>query len=233
LKRQQAMEEDVKQAREIQQILIPEKLPNLPGWTIDSEYRPARQVGGDFFQVMPEADGSLLIVVGDVSGKGLKAAMTVSAIVGALRDSQKRRPAQVLAHLNRVLCGQIGGFVTCSATLISEDGAIAIANAGHLPPYRNGEELPVANSLPLGVSAEVSYDEKHFNLAPGDRVVFVSDGVAEARDSKGELLGFDRMAALIGQSATAIAEAAQRWGQEDDITVLAIERAAAMQPAPV
>jgi hypothetical protein len=224
--------EDMRQAQEIQSLLIPRELPNLPGWLIESEYRPARQVGGDFFQVLPAEDGSLLIVVGDVSGKGLKAAMTVSAIVGALRDHKARQPAQVLSHLNRVLSGQIGGFVTCSATLITEDGAMTIANAGHLPPYRNGEELPAPNGLPLGIVAESSYEEKRFELAPGDRLTLFSDGVAEARNTKGELLGFERAAALTGKGAADIADAAQRWGQEDDITVLIVARAPKLEAVP-
>lgn len=229
LRRQQATEEDVKQAQEVQSLLIPHHAPNVPGWRIESEYRPARQVGGDFFQVLAGDDGSLLIVVGDVSGKGLQAAMTVSAIVGALRGSQERRPAQVLAHLNRVLCGQISGFVTCSATRIG-DSELTVANAGHLPPYRNGEELPVPSGLPLGILIQTAYEETRFELAPSDRLTFVSDGVVEARNAHGELFGFERMAALTKKRASEIAEAAQRWGQEDDITVLTV--AGASRPAP-
>jgi hypothetical protein len=232
LKWQQALEEDVQQAQEVQSLLIPHQAPEVPGWRIESEYRPARQVGGDFFQVLPGSDGSLLIVIGDVSGKGLQAAMTVSAIVGALRDSQERQPAQVLEHLNRVLCGQIGGLVTCSASLISEDGAMTVANAGHLPPYRNGDEVPVPSGLPLGMLAGASYEEQHYDLAPGDRLTFVSDGVVEARNPKRELLGFGRMAALTCKAAAEIAEAAQRWGQEDDITVLTVARATKPAEAP-
>ncbi|HUX45159.1 MAG TPA: SpoIIE family protein phosphatase [Terracidiphilus sp.] len=216
--------DDMLQAQEVQNLLIPSALPNLPGWLIESEYRPARQVGGDFFQVLPDDDGSLLIVVGDVSGKGLKAAMTVSAIVGALRDGNTRQPALVLAHLNRVLSGQIDGFVTCSAALIATGGAMTLANAGHLSPYRNGEELPVPGGLPLGLLAEATYDEMHFELTPGDRLTFVSDGVVEATNARRELFGFDRMAALTAKPAAEIATAAQHWGQEDDITVLSVTR---------
>jgi hypothetical protein len=225
LQRQQATEEDVRQAQEVQSLLIPHQAPEIPGWRIESEYRPARQVGGDFFQVLPGSDGSLLIVVGDVSGKGLQAAMTVSAIVGALRDSHERRPEQVLAHLNRVLYGQISGLVTCSATLVAEDGVMTVASAGHLPPYRNGEELAVPSGLPLGILADASYEEQRYELAPSDRLTFISDGVVEARNSHGELLGFERMDGLSGKPAADIAETAQRWGQQDDITVLTVARA--------
>jgi serine phosphatase RsbU (regulator of sigma subunit) len=110
---------------------------------------------------------------------------------------------------------------------------MTIASAGHLPPYRNGEELPAPNGLPLGIVAESGYEEKRFELAPGDRLTLVSDGVAEARNTKGELLGFERAAALTGKGAAEIADAAQRWGQEDDITVLIVARAPKLEAVPV
>ncbi len=145
--------EDMRQAQEVQQMLISTEATSTPGFFVEHVYLPASEVGGDFFQVLPANDGSLLIVIGDVSGKGLKAAMTVSAIVGALRGCALRAPAEVLAHLNRVLHGQIGGLVTCCAALISADGGMTLANAGHLSPYLKGEELAVAGGLPLGISA--------------------------------------------------------------------------------
>ncbi|MGA3032046.1 MAG: SpoIIE family protein phosphatase [Terracidiphilus sp.] len=217
-------------AKTVQSLLIPAVPPATPGFMVECVYLPAQEVGGDFFQILPGDDGALLIVVGDVSGKGLKAAMTVSAIVGALRAGKARQPVQVLAHLNRVLCGQIGGFVTCCAALIDADGKLTIANAGHLSPYRNGEELPVPTSLPLGLLADASYEEKRFELAPGDRLTFLSDGVVEARNSAGELFGFDRTAALSTRTAESIASAAQAFGQDDDITVLTLAFAGAEAP---
>ena len=212
-------------AKSVQSLLIPPAPPITPGFAVESIYLPAQEVGGDFFQVLPGSDGSLLIVVGDVSGKGLQAAMTVSAIVGAFHGCTQRTPAEVLAYLNGILHGQIGGFVTCSATLISDEGAMIVANAGHLPPYRNSEELTVPSGLPLGMLAEVRYEEQRFELAPADRLTFISDGVVEARNAKGELLGFERTSGLTGKTAIAIAEAAQHWGQQDDITVLTVARA--------
>ncbi|HUX44988.1 MAG TPA: SpoIIE family protein phosphatase [Terracidiphilus sp.] len=225
-KEEERLASELEAARSVQSLLIPAALPATPGFTVENVYIPASEVGGDFFQVLPDDDGSLLIIVGDVSGKGLQAAMTVSAIVGALRDNNERQPAHVLAHLNRVLSGQISGFATCSAALIAIDGNMTLANAGHLSPYRNGEELPVPGGLPLGLLAEATYDEKHFELAPGDRLTFVSDGVVEARNAKGELLGFERMTPLTTKPAAEIADTAHRWGQEDDITVLTVARAA-------
>jgi len=223
-KEEERLAAEFEAARTIQSLLIPAVPPATPGFVVENVYLPAQEVGGDFFQVLPAEDGTLLVVVGDVSGKGLQAAMTVSAIVGALRDCPERQPAHVLGHLNLVLCGQIGGFVTCLATLIADDGTMTIANAGHLPPYRNGEELAVASGIPLGVLLEADYEERRNELALGDRLTFLSDGVVEAQSASGELFGFDRTRTISTQSAESIAHAAQQFGQEDDITILTIMR---------
>lgn len=215
---------ELEAAREVQQQLITPAV-DLPGFKIESAYAPAKQVGGDFFRVLPEADGSLLIVVGDVSGKGLRAAMAVSAIVGALRAMPTLTPERILAGLNRGLVGQMHlGFVTCCAARIAPSGQVTLANAGHLPPYLNGAEVAVPAGLPLGIHAAAEFPEATFSLQPGDSLTFVSDGVVEARNSSGELFGFDRTAAVSTQSAEEIAFAAQKFGQDDDITVLTLAR---------
>ena len=216
-------------ARSIQSLLFPATPPVTPGFSIESVYLPASEVGGDFFQIMPGNDGSLLVVVGDVSGKGLKAAMTVGAIIGALRGSEARRPAEVLAYLNRVLHGQIMGFVTCTAALIEADGNTIIANAGNLPPYRDGTELEVDPGLPLGIVLDAGIAEKTFQLDPNDRLTFVSDGVLEAANDRHELFGFDRTQAISAESAVAIADAAKQFGQHDDITVLVVTLAPSLE----
>jgi phosphoserine phosphatase RsbU/P len=230
-KEEERLAAEFEAAKTVQSLLIPSKTQATPGFTVESVYLPAQEVGGDFFHIQHGDDGSLLIVVGDVSGKGLKAAMTVSAIIGALRGSELREPADVLAYLNRVLLGQISGFVTCSAARIAADGAVTIANAGHLSPYRNGEELAVDSGLPLGIGNEAAYAEVTHRLSPNDRLTFVSDGVVEARDKSGALFGFERTAGLSTQPADAIAQAAQAFGQDDDITVLSVMRAAYMEAA--
>lgn len=222
-KESSSLRAELEAAREVQEQLVTPAV-NLPGFQIESAYLPAKQVGGDFFRVLPGDDGSVLIIAGDVSGKGLKAAMTVSAIMGALRGCESRRPAEVLEYLNRVLVGQISGFVTCSVALISAEGLMTLANAGNPAPYRNGEEMPVAPGLPLGMITLASYEEAHCQIAPGDRLTFVSDGVIEATSPTGELYGFDRTAAISTQPASGIAQAAQAFGQEDDITVLTVTR---------
>jgi phosphoserine phosphatase RsbU/P len=209
-------------ARNIQSLLFPAESPVTPGFAIESVYLPASEVGGDFFQIMPANDGSLLVIVGDVSGKGLKAAMTVGAIIGALRGCPVRKPAEALATLNHVLHGQITGFVTCTAALITANGNMTLANAGNLPPYRNGQELDVESGLPLGITPDARYSETTFQLHPNDRLTFVSDGVVEATNDRRELFGFHRTQAISTQSASAIAEAAKQFGQYDDITVLTV-----------
>ena len=228
---QQAVLEDVKQAQEVQQVLIPKTLPQIPGLTIESEYRPAREVGGDFFHIQPASDGSLLIVAGDVSGKGLKAAMTVSTIIGALRNEPSRQPAIILANLNRLLHGNIAGFAVCTAALIHADGSMTLANAGNIAPYLNGKELPIGSSLPLGVTLDTTYSESTHQLNPGDRLAFISDGVVEATNPQRELFGFDRTQAISNQPASAIADTAQRFGQQDDISVIAITLDPALKAA--
>jgi phosphoserine phosphatase RsbU/P len=217
-------------AREMQEQLVAPAV-DLPGFKIQSAYLPAKQVGGDFFRVLPDSDGSVLVVVGDVSGKGLKAAMTVSAIMGALRGCNSRQPAAILHHLNGVLYGQIGGFVTCCVSLIAPGGAATLANAGNPAPYRNGQEMAVDPGLPLGLIPDASYTETRCQLAPNDRLTFVSDGVLEATNAQGELYGFARTEAISNQAANTIAEAATQFGQEDDITVLSVTRTVNLNPA--
>jgi phosphoserine phosphatase RsbU/P len=223
-------------AREVQEQLVTPAV-DLPGFKIESVYAPAKQVGGDLFRVLPGDDGSALIVMGDVSGKGLRAAMTVSAIMGALRGCESREPGRVLEYLNRVLYGQVSGFVTCCVAHISRDGLMAIANAGNPAPYLNGMEMVVEPGLPLGLVAEANYAETRYTIAVGDGLTFVSDGVLEATNAKGELFGFERTQSISTESANRIAKAAELFGQEDDITVLTLTRenigAAASAPTSV
>lgn len=211
-------------AREVQQRMVPPAEP-VPGFEIASVYVPARQVGGDFFRVLPESNGGALIVVGDVSGKGLQAAMTVSAIIGALRTMPELGPGRILSALNRGLAGQMGsGFVTCCAVRINGRGAATMANAGHLSPYLNGAEVATPAGLPLGITTMAEYEEMEFQLAEDAPLTFLSDGIVEARNEAGELFGFERTVGLSQQSPDAIAQAAIAFGQEDDITVLTVKR---------
>jgi len=210
-------------------------LPAVPGYAIEAAYRPAAEVGGDFYQILPQADSSTLIVVGDVSGKGLKAAMTGALAIGAIRALRQQglSPAALLTALNQQLLeSQESGFVTCLCARISASGESTFSNAGHLAPYRNGAVVPIESGLPLGITGAAQYTESILQLDPEDSLTLLSDGVLEARDASGDLFGFERTRAISSNSAAQIASAAQAFGQEDDITVLTVRfaPAAVLQP---
>jgi serine phosphatase RsbU (regulator of sigma subunit) len=188
----------------------------------------------------------VLIALGDVSGKGLQAAMNASALVGALRNELSHDPATVLNRLNNVLVGATTGdsvgpdavpgvasdrkttvsFATCVCARIYPDGTMTISNAGHLHPYRDGREMELVADLPLGVIANIQYEQATFTLNVGDRLIFLSDGVVEAADARGELFGFERTQQVSNESARYIAQTAKRFGQTDDITVVSLYFAA-------
>lgn len=220
---------EIQQAREIQQVLIPARLPQIAGLKVESEYRPAREVGGDFFQILPgEVAGSALIVVGDVTGKGMQAGMLVALILGSIRTAARYSsdPARILGMVNEELCEREHASATCMILRIDADGEVYLANAGQLPPYLNGVEVDIEGALPLGIVAGVEYSVTTFPLLPGDALILMSDGIAEAQDSDGKLFGFERVNELLSKPVTAkeIASAAQKFGQEDDILVLRIQR---------
>jgi hypothetical protein len=236
---------EIAAARSVQALLIPTQLPSNQHFMLESAYLPVNGVGGDFFQVLPLPDDSLLIVVGDVSGKGLQAAMNSSTLVGAFRNELSHDPAVILAHLNRVLLGAVASpglvpeldaapcFATCLCARVYPNGRLVVANAGHLSPYCDGRELPLPPSLPLGVIAGAEYEQVSFQLNRGDRLVFLSDGVVEAATPQGELFGFERTQQVSNESARYIASTAKHFGQTDDITVISLYLASrAADPAP-
>jgi hypothetical protein len=236
VREQRLMALDVKQAQEVQRVILPESMTTLPGLTIEHEYRPAREVGGDFYQMIPDAtDGSLLIVAGDVTGKGLQAGMLVALLVGAIRSTSELNadPLFLLQALNRRLIGRREAHATCLAMRIARDGAVTLANAGHLPPYLNGKPIEVEGSLPLGVIEKAEFSVTEFQLRDDDRLVLASDGIAEAMDEHGHLFGFDRVQELLEARTTAadVATAAQAFGQQDDISVIAVTRTGVLVPA--
>jgi len=229
LAQEERLTADLEAARTIQQVLIPESAPSISNLDIDCAYHPAQEVGGDFYQILPlpAPDSGLqpdvLIVVGDVAGKGLPAAMTVSLLIGALRSivETTSSPAEILAALNRRLLGRGFGFTTCVVLRISISGNLVVANAGHLAPYLNGQELSLSPAFPLGLDANAEYVENILQLARKDRLTLLTDGVPEAGTGR-ELFGFERTADLSSSPASEIAEAALRFGQSDDITVISI-----------
>ena len=214
---------EVAAAQTVQQVLLARASQPTPGFRVESVYLPANEVGGDFFLVSPGPDGSLNAIVGDVSGKGLMAAMRVSMILGALRREDSREPDMILRGLNDALLSQGEmGFTTACCVLMDRAGNYRVANAGHISPYVDGDEIVAPPSLPLGLAAGQEFGEVSGKLAAGKRMVLMSDGVVEARSAKGELYGFDRLPALTRMPARDIADVAQRFGQDDDITVVTI-----------
>ena len=217
-------------ARAVQQVIVPEAIPSVPGFNLESAYKPAGEVGGDFFQVIATPDRGILAVIGDVSGKGMPAAMTVSLLVGTIRTiaHYTQSPSEILRDMNQRMLGRNhGGFTTCLVVRADRDGKLIIANAGHLAPYVDGEEMKTENGLPLGLAADTNYTESAFTLVPGTTLTLLSDGVVEARNPQGELFGFERTTSISTQPAETIARTAQEFGQEDDITVLSLKFAPA------
>jgi serine phosphatase RsbU (regulator of sigma subunit)/anti-sigma regulatory factor (Ser/Thr protein kinase) len=241
-----SLEQELGTARSIQHALLPKDLPRLEGWKIAYHYQPAREVGGDFYDFLHLDDGRVGLVIGDVSGKGIAAALVMANTQSVLRAVARRgniAPGQVLAEANEVLYAYIpsGTFVTCFyGVLDPESGRLVYANAGHDPPYtqRGGDAQELrARGMPLGLMPGMPYEEKEAVLAAGDDLVFYSDGLVEAHDPEGEMFGFPRLRKLImAQSAGSgeelvdflLAELARFTGpdseQEDDITLVTLER---------
>lgn len=223
--KKQTIQQDLEQARALQQqVLVPEPIESGL-FAVKTAYYAARTVGGDFFQAVSRPDGSLVVVVGDVSGKGMAAAMLVAVLVGAARTKieETSDPVEILKMLNERLLGRASNhFATCVVAHLRPGGVMVIANAGHLPPYRNGMEMELPGSLPLGLVAGVEYEAVSVQLEAEDYLTFMTDGVVEAQNASGELLSFERVEALAGLEPESIAKAAMEHGQEDDITVVGV-----------
>jgi serine phosphatase RsbU (regulator of sigma subunit)/anti-sigma regulatory factor (Ser/Thr protein kinase) len=241
----QRFEQELEVARLIQQNFLPKELPDLPGWQVAAYYRPAREVGGDFYDVIPLPDGRVAFVVGDVTDKGVPAALVMSATRSVLRASAQRliEPGAVLERVNEHLCPDIPDkmFVTCLyGVLDPQTGLLRFANAGHDLPYVKTAEGVVelrARGMPLGLMPGMVYEEKEAVLQPGESVLLHSDGVVEAHDPDRDMFGFPRLketvaAAPGGQQLIdrVIAELEAFTGgdteQEDDITMVTLERSA-------
>jgi predicted ester cyclase len=205
------IEQDLRVARDIQQASLPKEVPTLEGWQISPYYQPAREVGGDFYDFHLLSEGRLGLVVGDATGKGVPAALVMSTTCGMLQlaaqGSDSSSPGEVLKRVNEALTVRIppNMFVTCFyAILEPESGSLTYANAGHDLPYlhRDGEAEELrARGMPLGLMPGMGYEEKKTIVQAGESVLFYSDGLVEAHDSKGEMFGFPRLRALVAQHA--------------------------------
>jgi serine phosphatase RsbU (regulator of sigma subunit)/predicted ester cyclase len=243
------IEQELLVARRIQQASLPKEVPPLEGWEISPHYRPAREVGGDFYDFFELEDGRLGVVVGDATGKGVPAALMAEATSNMLRALAQglgsSSPGEVLERVNETLLARIlpNTFVTCFyAILDPKCGRLLYANAGHDLPYlRHGggaEELR-ARGMPLGLMPGMGYEEKEIVLEAGDSTLFYSDGLVEAHNPKGEMFGFPRLRTLVAQHGEerslgdSLLEELERftgegWEQEDDITLLTLERSATL-----
>lgn len=239
----QRFEQELEVARLIQQNFLPKELPDLPGWRVAAYYRPAREVGGDFYDVIPLPDGRVGFVVGDVTDKGVPAALVMSATRSVLRASAQRlvEPGIVLERVNEHLCPDMPEkmFVTCLyGVLDPATGLLRFANAGHDVPYvktAHGVEELRARGMPLGLMPGMAYEEKEAVLEPGDSVLLHSDGIVEAHDPERGMFGFPRLKQTVGDApgGQPLIDRVLRdldgftgpgAEQEDDITMVTLER---------
>jgi serine phosphatase RsbU (regulator of sigma subunit) len=244
------IEQELLVAQRIQQASLPEEVPELEGWQISPHYRPAREVGGDFYDFHLLSEGRLGLVVGDATGKGVPAALVMATTCGMLQAvsqavGSSSSPGEVLAQVNETLLARIPSnmFVTCFyAILDPKSGRLHYANAGHDLPYlhrnRDTEELR-ARGMPLGLMPEMGYEEKQTILEAGDSALFYTDGLVEAHDPKGEMFGLPRLRALVAKHGEKrslgdflledlSSFTGEGWEQEDDITLLTLRRSASL-----
>jgi predicted ester cyclase len=245
MRERERIEQELRVARRIQHASLPEEVPQLEGWQISPYYQPAREVGGDFYDFHFLSEGRLGVVVGDATGKGVPAALVMSTTCGMLqlaaRALDSPSPGEVLAQVNETLFARIPSnmFVTCFYAILDPKSAtLSYANAGHDLPYlwRGGDAKELrARGMPLGLMPGMSYEEKEIVLEPRDNVLLYSDGLVEAHDPKGEMVGFPRLRALVAEQGEEgslgdlcleklYSFVGEGWEQEDDITLLTLRR---------
>ncbi len=242
------VEQELSIASQIQRGFLPNHIPDLPGWAIAAACIPARETGGDFYEFVERTDGLLGVVVGDVSGKSIPAAMLMASAqsVVSAKGSDYRSPAEVMSQTNRLLYGDVpkGSFVALSYALLRPDGnQVCFSNGGQLSPFlvsANGQPIDLietpGNRLPLGILPDLSYQERSFTLLPGDSLVFYTDGLIEQNDKYGGMFGFESVRSLLeelrGQPPAVILnsllEAAHTFAnglhQHDDVTLVVVQR---------
>jgi serine phosphatase RsbU (regulator of sigma subunit)/predicted ester cyclase len=240
------VDQELQVARDIQLGSLPQGVPTLEDWQIDTYCQPAKEVGGDFYDFLQLGDGRVGFVVGDATGKGVPAAIVTTATaayLGAVNAASDSSPGEALALANEALYARIppNMFVTCFyAVLDPQSATLTYANAGHELPYlhRKGEAEELrARGMPLGMMPGMNYEEGEVSLAEGECVLFHSDGLVEAHNPKGEMFGFPRLRALVAEHGEErslrnllleelYAFVGDGWEQEDDITLLTLKRSA-------
>jgi serine phosphatase RsbU (regulator of sigma subunit) len=250
VRERERIEQELRTAQDIQQTFLPKDVPPLPGWQLVPYYHSAREVGGDFYDFISFEDGRLGLVIGDVAGKGVPAALVMTATGTMLRTAAQERssPGEVFARVNNLLYAETppGMFATCFyAVLDPKSGRLNYANAGHEPPYRRhaGSATELwATGMPLGMMPGTRYEEHEVTLAPGESLLFYSDGLVEAHNSSGEMFDTPRLKALLEAHADGASLidvllgelksfTGERWEQEDDVTLLTLQRTP--EPSPV
>jgi predicted ester cyclase len=245
MRERELLEQELRVARRIQQALLPKTAPRLEGWRIEHHYRPAREVGGDFYDFLELPDGRLGLVVGDATGHGVPAAVLMAGARSVLRAVARREaaPGRVLAAANEILCADIppGTFVTCFyGVLDPSSGRLAYANAGHSLPCRWRQNGPAtdlrAAGMPLGLMPGMAYEQEETVLEAGDGALFYSDGLVESRNPGREMFGVPRLRGLLaglapdsGELAASLLGELERFvgdgrKQEDDITLVTLHR---------
>ncbi len=242
-KERERIQQELKVAALIQQTLLPKELPSVDGWHVDAFYRPARAVGGDFYDFIPLDDGRMAVIIGDVTDKGVPAALVMATCRWMLRASAHRHddPGAVLVEVNNTLVPEIppAMFVTCLYAIIDlERGELTFANAGHNLPYVRTDDGVLelrATGMPLGLMPDMDYDVKSHHFDVGEVMVLTSDGITEAHNAEGEMYGFSRLMGRVGATASEtlsatdlVADMERHVGenaeQEDDITLVVVRR---------
>jgi serine phosphatase RsbU (regulator of sigma subunit) len=244
VRERERIEQELRTAQYIQHSLLPEEVPFLAGWRLTRYYQPAREVGGDFYDFLPFEDGRLGIVIGDVTDKGVPAALVMATTHTMLRAVAQVQvsPGEVLARVNELLYAEIPPkmFVTCFYAILDPgSGRVIYANAGHDLPYRrlNGSVSEIwAAGMPLGMMPDMQYDEHEVTLAPGESLLFYTDGLVEAHNPRREMFSFPRLKTVLASHAdgTSLIDVlldelkrftGDGWEQEDDVTMVLLQRA--------
>lgn len=238
------LDQELLVASRIQTGLLPKKLPQFDGWHVSAFYQPAREVGGDFYEFEYFEDGRLGIFVGDVTDKGIPAALVMATTRTLLKAAAGEfdSPGMVLARVNNLLVADIPDnmFVTCFYAILDPDaGKMVFSNAGHNLPYRltKHEVMEIkAAGMPLGLMPDMEYDVHEMIIEPGDDMIFYTDGLVEAHNNDREMFGSQRLKNLFadfsGEDGTLIDRLMQELKdfmgedqeQEDDITFVGVKR---------
>lgn len=250
---QAVLERDLQTAYRVQAGLLPHEMPHMDGWNVAAYWKPAREVGGDFYEFFPLPDGRQGIAIADVSDKGVSAALVMAnthsvlrGVAASLPDDELVMPGDLLARINNVLCEDtpMSMFITCLLILVDpQSGRLCFSNAGHNLPYirkANGAIELHATGVPLGIFPNMTYDSSEAELGRGESLIMYSDGLVEAHNQQGEMFGYQRLDALMDNHGGAEASkgedfiryllsqlnefAGPHWDQEDDVTIVAIDR---------